>query len=373
MSLTDLQDSEWMRRAIDIARGGWGQTRPNPMVGAVVVADGQVVGEGFHSRYGAAHAEVEAIRQANDRARGATLYVTLEPCVHDGKTPSCCRMILNAGIRRVVYANADPHPEAGGGAVELAGSGLELTGGVLAGEAARLNSAFLWWHRRRASFVALKLAVSLDGKIAEKEGVRTDLTGAEARREVMQLRAAHDAILVGAGTVRVDDPVLTVRGIPSPRVAPLRVVLDSAARVSPASRLVATVAEAPVLVLVSVDADPARIARLRECGVEVQTIERCPGSGLSLPAALDALKERGCTAILCEGGATLATSLLSGGHVQRLHWFVAPRVIGPGGVDALARQVPDTGSWRLADCSGAGDDALIEWDHTELESVTREI
>ena len=185
MSLTDRQDSEWMRRAIDIATGGWGQTRPNPMVGAVLVADGEVVGEGFHSRYGEAHAEVEAIRQASDRARGSTLYVTLEPCGHDGKTPSCCRMILDAGIQRVVYANADPHPEAGGGAVELAGAGLELTGGVLAGEAARLNSAFLWWHRRRASFVALKLAVSLDGKIAEREGVHG------SRRSVAASRTAQ--------------------------------------------------------------------------------------------------------------------------------------------------------------------------------------
>jgi diaminohydroxyphosphoribosylaminopyrimidine deaminase/5-amino-6-(5-phosphoribosylamino)uracil reductase len=372
MNVAGTQDSVWMRRAIDLARGGWGQTHPNPMVGAVVVADGQVVGEGFHSRFGEAHAEVEAIRQAGDRARGATLYVTLEPCTHAGKTPPCCRLIVNSGIQRVVYGTSDPHPEAGGGAVELGGEGVEVTGGVLAEQAAQINAAFLWWHRRKTSYVALKLAVSLDGKIAEREGVRTDLTGAEARREVMRLRAAHDAILVGSGTVRVDDPLLTVRDIPSPRVAPLRVVLDSSARMSLASRLVTTVTEAPVLVLVGDDAAPARIAALRDSGVEVQEIERNHGFGLSLSAALDALKDRRRTAVLCEGGANLAASLLVAGHVQRVHWFVAPRMIGPGGVDALATQVPDSGSWRLTHCRAVGDDAVIEWNHTELEAVTRE-
>lgn len=362
-----------MRRAIDLARGGWGQTHPNPLVGAVIVADDRVVGEGFHHRFGEAHAEVEAIRQAGDRARGATLYVTLEPCAHAGKTPPCCRSIVNAGIRRVVYATSDPHPEAAGGAVELDAEGLDVTGGVLAGQAGEINAAFLWWHRRQASFVALKLAVSLDGKIAEREGVRTGLTGAEARYEVMRLRAAHDAILVGAGTVRVDDPLLTVRDIPAPRTAPLRVVLDSGARLALASRLVSTAADAPVLVLVGHDADPSRVAALRDSGVEVQGIERNHGFGLSLPAALDALKERGRTAVLCEGGAKLAASLLVGGHVQRIHWFVAPRMIGPGGVDALAMQVPDAGSWRLRSCRALGDDVVIEWNHTELEAVTREI
>ena len=152
--------------------------------------------------------------------RGATLYVTLEPCAHTGKTPPCCQLIVNAGIRRVVYANSDPDMRAGGGAVELEGRGIEVTGGVLAGQAAQMNAAFLWWHRRRTPYVALKLAASLDGKIAEREGDRTDLTGAEARIEVMRLRASHDAILVGAGTVRVDDPLLTVREVPAPRRAP---------------------------------------------------------------------------------------------------------------------------------------------------------
>jgi diaminohydroxyphosphoribosylaminopyrimidine deaminase/5-amino-6-(5-phosphoribosylamino)uracil reductase len=373
MSVADPRDREWMRRAIALSRNGWGQTRPNPLVGAVIVADGKVVGEGFHSGFGEAHAEVEAIRKAGELARGATLFVTLEPCAHSGKTPPCCQAITHAGIRRVVYANADPNPIAGGGAVALRASGLEVTGGVHSHQAAQVNAAFFWQHQREAAFVGLKLAASLDGRIAERDGVRTDLTGPESRREVMRLRAAHDAILVGADTVRIDDPLLTVRDIPAPRVAPLRVVLDSEARLSLASRLVDTVADAPVLVVVGEDADPERIAGLRTAGVEVELIERDSAGGLSLSAALDALRARGRGAVLCEGGAKLATSLLSGGHVQRIHWFVAPRIVGPAGVAAFTGQVPDRSAWRLADCRALGDDALIEWNHVALDAVTREI
>ena len=373
MIVVDSRDREWMRRAIELSRDGWGQTRPNPLVGAVIVADGQVVGEGFHSRFGGAHAEVEAMRQAGELARGATLYVTLEPCAHSGKTPPCCGAIVSAGIRRVVYANADPSPVAGGGASELAAAGLEVTGGVLSRQAAQANAAFLWEHLRKTAFVGLKLAVSLDGRIAEREGVRTDLTGAEARREVMRLRAAHDAILVGAAPVRVDDPLLTVREIPAPRVPPLRVVLDTEASLPLSSRLVDTVAEAPVLALVAEDANPDRVTVLRNAGVDVEMIERDSVGGLNLSVALEVLKERGSSAVLCEGGARLATSLLSAGQVQRIHWFVAPRILGPDGVAALSEPVPEQGAWCLADCRSLGNDVLIEWNHTALDAVTREI
>lgn len=373
MTVVDSRDREWMHRAIELSRNGWGQTRPNPLVGAVIVADGQVVGEGFHSEFGAAHAEVEAIRQAGERARGATLYVSLEPCAHSGKTPPCCNAIVSAGIRRVVYANSDPDPVARGGASELAAAGLDVSGGVLSREAAKVNVAFLWQHLRKTAFVGLKLAVSLDGRIAEREGARTDLTGAEARGEVMRLRAMHDAILVGAGTVRVDDPLLTVRDISAPRVAPLRAVLDTEARLPLGSRLVDTVAEAPVLALVAEDADPDRVAALRNAGVEVETIVRDPANGLNLSVALEVLMNRGRSAVLCEGGARLATSLLSAGMVQQIHWFVAPRILGPDGVAALAEQVAEPGDWCLADCRSLGNDALIEWNHTALDAVTREI
>jgi diaminohydroxyphosphoribosylaminopyrimidine deaminase/5-amino-6-(5-phosphoribosylamino)uracil reductase len=373
MSGVAPRDIAWMDRAIELSRNGWGQTLPNPLVGAVIVANGQVVGEGFHSRFGEAHAEVEAIRQAGELARGATLYVTLEPCTHSGMTPPCCSAIVTAGLRRVVYANADPHPEAGGGAIELASSGLDVSGGVQSYQAAQVNAAFFWQHLRPAAYVGLKLAVSLDGRIAEREGVRTDLTGTEARRDVMRLRAAHDAILVGSGTVRVDDPLLTVRDIPAPRVPPLRVVLDSEACLPLGSRLVGTIAEAPVLALVGEHADPDRVAALRDAGVEVEMIGRDSGRGLNLSVALDVLKDRGRSVLLCEGGAGLATSLLSGGHVQRIHWFVAPRVLGPGGVAAVEERILERGAWSLADCRSLGDDVLIEWNHTSLEAVMKEI
>jgi len=362
-------DVEWMRQAILLSRRGLGQTHPNPLVGAVIVADGQVVGEGYHAKFGSAHAEIEALRQAGERARGATLYVTLEPCSHEGKTPPCTRSIVGAGIRRVVYGASDPHPEAGGGAIELSRHDVAVTGGVLAEQAAELNAAFHWWHARHEPFVALKLAVSLDGKIAAREGIRTELTGPEARLEVMRLRAAHDTVLVGAGTVRVDDPLLTVRDIPAPRVAPLRVVLDSGARTEPGSRLINTIDEGPVLLLVGHDADRDRVAALREEGVDVMRIDRSSGSELNISAVLELLRDRGRTAILCEGGARLAASLLRGGHVQRLHWFVCPRLLGSLGVDAIAGSVPDAGSWRLSECRAAGEDAHIVWNHDALEEV----
>lgn len=367
------RDSEWMDRAIELSRKGWGQTRPNPQVGAVIVADGQVVGEGFHSGFGEAHAEIEAIRQAGERARGSTLYVTLEPCAHSGKTPPCCRAIVDAGIRRVVYATADPNPDAGGGAGELAEAGLDVKGGVRAAQAAYVNAPFLWQHRGRAPYVGLKLAVSLDGKIAERPGVRTDLTGPVARHEVMRLRAGHDAILIGINTVLADDPLLTVRDFPAPRVTPLRVVLDSDARLPLESRLVATVDQAPVLALVAESADRGRVAALKAAGVEVEHIERGSGRGLNLRAALAALNGSRRTAVLCEGGAGLATALLSEGLVQRIHWFIAPRTIGPAGIDAVSARIQEQDVWHLAALRALGDDALIEWDHTALDAVTGEI
>lgn len=362
-------DVEWMRRAIVLSRRGLGQTLPNPMVGAVIVADGEVVGEGYHEAFGSAHAEIQALRQAGERARGATLYATLEPCAHEGKTPPCTRSIVAAGIRRVVYGVRDPHSEAAGGAIELSRHGVMVTGGVLAEQAAEMNAAFLWWHSKQEPFVALKLAVSLDGKIAAGEGVRTHLSGPEAGLEVMRLRAAHDTVMVGAGTAMADNPLLTVRGIPAPRTPPLRVVLDSDARIEPGSRLVSTMDEGPVLLFVGPDADRDRVVALRDAGVEVVMVDRSVGSGLDIAAVLDLLRERERTAILCEGGGRLAASLLQAERVHRLHWFVCPRLLGSRGVDAIAGHVVDDGRWRLSECSAAGQDVRIVWNHEDLEEI----
>lgn len=364
-------DRSLMARAIALAGRGRGQVSPNPLVGAVVAAGDEVVGEGAHERFAGPHAEVAALREAGVRARGATLYVSLEPCAHFGKTPPCTEAILAAGVARVVYAVRDPCPEARGGAEVLAAAGVEVTGGVLAGEAARANAAFLWRQRTGRPLVTLKLAVSMDGRIAAREGARTRLTGPEAEAETMRLRAGHDAVLVGSGTARVDDPRLTVRPPGAARRPPVRVVLDSRARLDPASRLVRSAAEAPVLVATAPDADPARLARLAGAGVEVERVPRDPAGGLDLDVVLERLASRGIASVLCEGGGELAGRLLEGGRVQRLVLLVAPVALGPGAIPSFGRAGGGEG-WRLAGCRPLGPDALLEWESGSLDALTGE-
>ncbi len=265
--MTDRDGSAFMRRALELARRGWGQTAPNPMVGAVVVRDGAIVGEGHHARYGEAHAEVAALAAAGDRARGATLYVTLEPCAHHGKTPPCAEAIVAAGVSRVVIAAADPNPRAAGGAARLRAAGLDVVVGDGAADARELNAPhFHRFSHPERPFVTLKLAVSIDGAIAAADrGTTTRLTGPESRREVHRLRAGHDGIAVGVGTVLADDPQLTVRHWDAPRVPLTRVVFDSTLRTPLDSGLVRTAREAPV-VLVARAPDPARARALRGGG-----------------------------------------------------------------------------------------------------------
>ncbi len=256
-----------MRRALDLAREGWGKTAPNPMVGAVLVRDGVVVGEGYHAQFGAAHAEVAALQAAGEGARGATLYVTLEPCAHHGKTPPCADAIAAAGVIRVVIAASDPNPDAAGGADRLRARGVAVEFGEGEAGARELNAPFFhrFAHPERP-FVTLKMAVSIDGAIAAADrSTTTHLTGPESRREVHRLRAGHEAIAVGIGTVLADDPALTVRDWAPPRVPPTRVVFDSALRTPPDSLLARTAAEAPVLV-VARDRPPERAARPRTPG-----------------------------------------------------------------------------------------------------------
>jgi diaminohydroxyphosphoribosylaminopyrimidine deaminase / 5-amino-6-(5-phosphoribosylamino)uracil reductase len=236
-----------MRRAITLAEQGWGQTAPNPMVGAVVVREGAIVGEGWHTRYGEAHAEVEALRSAGERARGATMFVTLEPCNHHGRTPPCTEAILAAGIRRVVIAVADPNPVAAGGAERLREGGVDVAIGLGEKSARELNAAFFHSFAVDRPFVQLKLALSLDGAMADHTRHQGWLTGDQARMEVHRLRAGADAVAVGIGTALADDPLLTVRGFTPPRVPPVRVVFDTSARLPLTSRLVQTAREIPVV------------------------------------------------------------------------------------------------------------------------------
>ena len=345
-----------MARALELAGAGWGRVHPNPLVGAVVVKDGEVVGTGAHREYGGPHAEVEALRDAGERARGATLYVTLEPCAHHGKTPPCTDAILAHGIGRVVYAVSDPHPEAGGGGERLRAAGGEVDAGGEAERARTENATFLLPIERERPFVALKLATSVDARIAARPGERTRVTGAEAEREVHRLRAGYDAILVGGRTARVDDPSLTVRHGPAPRVPPVRVVADPGARLPPGGTLARTAREVPVVVLVSPEAPPERVARLQAAGGVVEEVDGADGR-LEMPAALAALWGRGIRTVFCEGGGRLGSALLEADRVDRLYIFQAPVLYGAKGVPAFPGAARFRG--RRVDVRYMGEDALF--------------
>jgi diaminohydroxyphosphoribosylaminopyrimidine deaminase/5-amino-6-(5-phosphoribosylamino)uracil reductase len=318
-----------MRRALALAEQGAGQVAPNPMVGAVLVRNGHIISEGFHEHFGGAHAEVIALQRAGVAAQGCTVYVTLEPCNHTGKTPPCALALRNAMVSRVVYAVADPNPVAAGGASFLREAGIAITAGVLEREARDLNAPF--FHALRGStrpYVTLKLAVSIDGAIVDRSRARGWLTGLDARRAVHGLRAQSDAIAVGIGTVLADDPALTVREWAPPRISPLRVVFDRQARLPLASTLVHSARIVPVIVVTDGSA-PARESALREAGVTVLR-------ATTTSEGLELLSAAGVRHLLVEGGATLASSLLDAGLIDRLITFQGPVILGAGALAAFA-------------------------------------
>lgn len=317
-------DARFMRRALELARRGWGRVAPNPLVGAVVVQGGEVVGEGWHTAYGHPHAEVEALRAAGPAARGATIYVTLEPCSHHGKTPPCTGAILEAGVSRVVLACRDPNPKARGGAELLREAGVEVEEGVEAEAARDLNAAFFHGFGPDAArpWIELKLALSLDARIADREGGAFWLTGEEARGEAHRLRAGHDAVAVGVGTVLADDPLLTVRGGMTTRLPVARVVFDRRLRTPPGSRLVATAEEAPVWIVCGPEASGEARRALEGAGARILRAD-------GLDEALTTLRGVGIASVLCEGGAALGSALLERGVVDRLTLFYAPLLLGP--------------------------------------------
>jgi diaminohydroxyphosphoribosylaminopyrimidine deaminase / 5-amino-6-(5-phosphoribosylamino)uracil reductase len=338
MMPTDATDFDhmMMRRALALAAAGWGRVHPNPLVGAVVVRDGVVVGEGAHREFGGAHAEVEALRDAGDRARGGTLYVTLEPCAHHGKTPPCTDAVVAAGVSRVVFAAEDPDPAAAGGARLLAATGIPVVGGVERAAARRQNAPFLTPLERGRPFVALKYGLSLDARIARSEGERTRVTGAAAEAEVHRLRAGFDAILVGGRTARTDDPLLTARGEIEPRVPPARVVLSADAGIPLDGRLVATAEQAPVWVLAADDAPSATVAALEGRGVRVLRVGARGERGALDPLVWVArLAEEGVRSVLCEGGGRIGQALLGARLVDRMYLFHAPVLYGASGVPAF--------------------------------------
>jgi diaminohydroxyphosphoribosylaminopyrimidine deaminase/5-amino-6-(5-phosphoribosylamino)uracil reductase len=323
-------DAVHMGRALRLARRGRGQVAPNPLVGCVVVRDGATVGEGWHRTYGGPHAEVEALRVAGDRARGATAYVTLEPCNHWGKTPPCVDALLAAGVARVVAAVRDPMPVAAGGAERLRAAGVDVAFGTLGDRAAELNAAFLFAAAGAARpWVTLKLALSIDGAVADHTRGPGWLTGPESRRAVHRMRADHDAVAVGIGTALADDPALTVRDVRAPRVAPLRVVFDRLARLPLGSALVRTARDVPVALVCGTDAPSERTAALAGAGVRVV-------ESVTLADALAALRrDHAVRALLVEGGARVSGAFWAADFVDRLVTFRAPVVLGTGAVHAF--------------------------------------
>ena len=360
-------DRRHMRRALALALRGRGTTAPNPMVGAVVVREGVVVGEGVTQPSGGSHAEAQALTAAGHAARGATLYATLEPCANYGRTPPCVDAIIAAGITRVVYAAGDPNPAMRGGAGKLRAAGLDVSGGLHEQDALDQNPAFFHRFTSDRPFVTLKLALSLDGAIADHRRGLGWLTGPAARQEVHRQRSDHDAVAVGIGTVLADDPQLTVRGVPVSRVAPLRLVFDRTGRLPQGSALARTAMDVPVIVVGEC------IPPEREHALVAQGIRVVQATGL--PAQLRELRSSGIASLYCEGGAALADALLAEGLVDRLVIFTAPVRLGADAVRPLRSGPPvpvEQAEWhRLVSHRRMGDDLMAIYDLTPRVHRTR--
>lgn len=332
------QDRRFMDLALALGRRGQGNTWPNPAVGAVVVKDGVIVGRGWTQPGGRPHAEPEALKRAGSAARGATLYVTLEPCSHHGKSPPCADAIIAAGITRVVSAIEDSNPEVGGqGHARLRAAGIQVDVGLGADEAERDHAGHFLRVREKRPFVILKLAVSADDKIAAAGHKTVAITGDAAKARVHLLRAQSDAILVGIGTVLADDPILTCRLPGLERQSPVRVVLDRALRIPGTSKLVHAAREHPLWVLTSDLAEAPAAMRLGAAGAQIIRVAttKAPPPGLDLISVLNALSERGITRLTVEGGAKIAASFISAGLVDEIWLLRGPNAIGADGIDAL--------------------------------------
>lgn len=354
-------DDAHMREALRLAAKGRGGTSPNPMVGAVVVdGRGAVVGTGYHERAGGDHAEVRALDAAGGAARGGTLYCTLEPCCHHGRTGPCVERIAAAAVARVVVAMPDPNPAVNGAGVEwLRRRGVTVDVGLRGREAARLNEAFVTWVTRRRPFVTMKVAASLDARIAARRGARTALTSPAARRIVHAARAEVDAVGVGSTTVLVDDPRLTARE--TPRRRPLtRVVFDRRLRTPPAARLFGTREAGPVVVL-TVEAASARRRERRSRLEDAGAVVECLDAGRFLPDACERLAARGVTSLVVEGGRRVHEALWDAALVDRVQIFVAPVELGPDGVAWMDRGKVFGGVGALS-VRRCGPDLLMEAD-----------
>jgi diaminohydroxyphosphoribosylaminopyrimidine deaminase/5-amino-6-(5-phosphoribosylamino)uracil reductase len=322
-----MDDEYFMKMALDLAQKGRGYTSPNPMVGAVVVKDGKVKGKGYHQAIGLAHAEVNAIEDAGARARGATLYVNLEPCNHTGRTPPCTLKILEAGIKRVVVAMEDPNTEAAGGAVFLKEHGIEVHIGVCEEPARKLNEAFVKYVHSKQPFVLLKCAATLDGRIATRSGDSKWVTGKKARQYVHQLRHAVDAILVGIGTIHADDPSLTTRLDSGEGLDPVRIVLDTHLSISPSARILQLDSNSDTILVTGTGVAETKKRAVEKKGVRLIELP-VHNNGIEMQPLLDQLGKMGITSLLVEGGSHVIASAFSSGIVDKILFFYAPKILG---------------------------------------------
>ena len=330
-----MSDIDYMRTALSLARRGLGWAWPNPAVGCVLVKDGAVVGRGWTQAGGRPHGETEALDRAGEKAKGATAYVSLEPCCHWGKTPPCTDALIAAKVGRVVVPVEDPDPRVSGrGIARLKEAGIEVTTGLLAAEAAEVNEGFFLRIEQGRPLVTLKLATTLDGRIATSKGESRWITGEPARDRAHLLRARHDAVMIGSNSVLADDPELTCRLPGMVDRSPVRIIVDGRLRIPLTARVVADARRVPTWFIALKGDAPERHRAFRDAGVELIEVAAA-GETVDLAAALQELGRRGLTRVLVEGGASLAAALMRGNLVDRLAWFHAPRLIGGDGIPAV--------------------------------------
>ncbi|MFQ5954901.1 MAG: bifunctional diaminohydroxyphosphoribosylaminopyrimidine deaminase/5-amino-6-(5-phosphoribosylamino)uracil reductase RibD [Kiloniellales bacterium] len=352
-----------MTAALGLAARELGNVWPNPAVGCILVKAGRVIGRGWTQPGGRPHAEAEALRRAGEGARGAVAYITLEPCAHHGETPPCAHALAEAGIARAVIALQDPDPRVDGGGVRvLSDAGIDVATGVCAAEAEELNAGFIMRVTRGRPLVTLKCATTLDGRIATHGGMSRWITSEAARARAHNLRACHDAVMVGIGTALADDPELTCRLPGLEQRSPVRLVVDSRLRLALTSKLVQSADKVPTWVITLAGPDRERRRACVDCGLDVIGVDADRDGNLDLSAALQALGGRGLTRVLVEGGGRLAAGLLRAGVVDRLAWFRAPAVIGGDGVPVAAAfgidELAQAPAFRRLSVAEIGDDLL---------------
>lgn len=362
-----MTDQDYMRRAIELAKHGIGWTNPNPMVGAVIVKDGRIIGEGYHARCGELHAERNAIASLTESAEGATIYVTLEPCCHYGRTPPCTEAILEQKIARVVIGSRDPNPKvAGKGAAILRKAGVIVEEDFMREECDRLNPVFFHYITTKRPYVVMKYAMTADGKIATKTGASKWITGPKAREEVQRMRHQYMGIMAGIGTVLADDPMLNVRI--ENKKSPVRIICDSSLRIPLDSQICKSAGQYRTIVACG-NGNQEKINRLTDLGVEVVQFPDVQGK-VNLNTLMEYLGRIGIDSILLEGGGTLNDSALRAGIVQKLMVFVAPKVFGGAQaktpVEGIGTEIPaDAYFLRLANVRQIGDDLLLEYERKE--------